>query len=68
MSKEAFAVEPFVDATRAAEFLALRPRRILEMARAGRIPAHPIGDGARKVWRFRLSELAAAIARGKNSR
>jgi hypothetical protein len=65
MSKEGFAVEPFVDATRAGEFLSLQPRRILELARAGKIPAHPIGSGVRKIWRFRLSELAAAIGRTK---
>ena len=53
--------EPFVDARRAAEFLCLTPRRVLELARKGRIPAHPLGDGVRKVWRFRLSELAAAM-------
>jgi Helix-turn-helix domain len=53
--------EPFVDANRAAEFLSLRRRRVLELARGGEIPAHPLGNGSRKVWRFRLSELAAAI-------
>jgi hypothetical protein len=55
-------IEPFVDALQGAEFLAIRPRRLLEMARAGDIPAHPIGRGRRKTWRFRLSELAEAIA------
>jgi hypothetical protein len=59
--------EPFVDANRAAEFLFLTARRVLELARKGRIPAHPIGDGVRKVWRFRLSELAAAIEARNNS-
>jgi hypothetical protein len=53
--------ERFVDARTAAAFLCLRPRRILELARKGMIPAHPLGDGQRKVWRFRLSELAAAL-------
>jgi hypothetical protein len=59
-------VEPerFVDAHRAAEFLFLTPRRVLELARKGRIPAHPLGDGVRKVWRFRLSELSAAMCSG----
>ncbi|HTS57052.1 MAG TPA: hypothetical protein VMH03_05860 [Terriglobales bacterium] len=38
-------------------------RRILELARAGKLPGHPIGDGARRVWRFRLSELAATVAK-----
>lgn len=54
-------IEPFVDANRAAEFLVITRRRVLEMARAGEIPAHAIGKGARKMWRFRLSELAAAV-------
>ena len=57
--------EPFVDAQEAGRFLSLRPRRVLELARKGVIPAHPIGEGSRKVWRFRLSELASAVgARG----
>lgn len=55
------APESFVDANRAAEFLCLRPRRVLELARQGAIPAYPLGDGQRKMWRFRLSELAAAM-------
>jgi helix-turn-helix protein len=54
--------EPFVDAEKAAAFLPLRPRRVLELARAGAIPAYPLGDGQRRVWRFRLSEVACAVA------
>jgi len=54
-------IEPFVDALQGAEFLAIRRRRLLEMARSGEIPAHPIGRGRRRTWRFRLSELAAAV-------
>ena len=54
--------EPFVDAEKAAAFLSLRPRRVLELARAGSIPAYPLGDGQRRVWRFRLSEVACAVA------
>jgi integrase len=53
--------EPFVDAVRAAAFLSLRTRRVLELARRGTIPGHPLGNGQRKVWRFRLSELASAV-------
>ncbi len=55
-------IEPFVDANRASEFLVITRRHLLEMARARDIPAHPIGRGKRKTWRFRLSELAEAIA------
>lgn len=54
-------LEPFVDAGQAAEFLRLHRRRLLQLARQGKLPAYPIGDGPRKVWRFRLSELAAAM-------
>ncbi len=53
--------ERFVDANEAAKFLSLTRRRVLDLARAGILPAHPIGNGARRVWRFRLSELSAAI-------
>jgi excisionase family DNA binding protein len=60
-------LEPFVDASKAAEYLSLNRRRILDLARSGKLPAHPIGDGARRIWRFRLSELAAAVlAPGKS--
>jgi hypothetical protein len=55
-------IEPFVDAIQGAEFLGIRPRRLLELVRAGRLPGHPIGQGRRKTWRFRLSELAEAMA------
>jgi hypothetical protein len=53
--------EPFVDAEQAGNFLQLQPRRVLQLARRGKLPAYPIGDGMRKVWRFRLSELATAM-------
>jgi hypothetical protein len=47
-------IEPFVTADVVAEFLCITRRRVLEMARSGTIPAHPIGQGKRKQWRFRL--------------
>jgi hypothetical protein len=53
--------EPFVDAGRAAEFLAITPRRVKELARQSLLPAHPLGNGIRRVWRFRLSELAESV-------
>jgi hypothetical protein len=55
------ALEHFVDADEAGKFLSLPRRRILELARAGKLPGHPIGDGAHRVWRFRLSELANSL-------
>lgn len=56
-------IEPFVDPEKAAAFLGVRRRRLLQMARAGEIPAHPIGSHERKTWRFKLSELAQAVMR-----
>lgn|GEM_PF-1671050 len=50
--------EPFVDAERAAAFLAMPRKSLLGLARKGRVPAHGIaGKGRKRVWRFRLSEL-----------
>lgn len=55
--------EPFVDAYKVANFLSLTRRRILELVRAGRLPAYPLGNGQRRVWRFRLSEIASAMSK-----
>ncbi|MGA3104750.1 MAG: helix-turn-helix domain-containing protein [Terriglobales bacterium] len=57
-------IEPFVDASDVAQFLAITRRQVLELARAGKIPAHPLLGSRRKVWRFKLSEVDAAIAGG----
>jgi len=53
--------EPFVDAVETGRFLHLRPRRVLELARRGELPAYPLGQGKRRIWRFRLSEVAVAL-------
>jgi len=59
--------ERFVSADEAARFLAVTRRYVLELARRGIAGAYAIGTGStRKVWVFRLSELAAAIVQ-KNS-
>jgi predicted DNA-binding transcriptional regulator AlpA len=50
--------EPFVDAERAASFLAMSRKTLLAKSRSGHLPGHPIGPGPRKIWRFRLSELS----------
>jgi hypothetical protein len=62
-----FAVEPFVDADHAAEFLSVTRRRLLDMARTGSLPGHLLGEGVRRVWRFRLSELQIAVSNKVNS-
>lgn len=50
--------ESYVDAERAAGFLAMSRKTLLALSRKGHLPAHPIGRGTRKIWRFRLSELS----------
>jgi len=67
-SERFLGIEPYVDADRAAEFLSLTRRRVLEMARASILPGHPLGEGIRRVWRFRLSELHWALADNVNSK
>ena len=54
--------EAFVSAEVAAEFLGIKRRLLLSMARQGIPGAYPIGTGGfRKHWIFLLSELTAAI-------
>lgn len=56
--------EPFVDAQRAAEHLGITTRQITALARAGKVPAHPLPNGnqnLRRTWRFRISELDAMM-------
>jgi Helix-turn-helix domain len=60
-------VEPFVKASAAAEFMHYSARSIKQMAREGRIPAHPFGSGVRKRWYFLISELAEHLRGQVNS-
>jgi hypothetical protein len=55
--------EPFVSADAAAQFLSIKRRYLLALARKGIAGAYALGTGTvRKIWVFRLSELAAALA------
>ena len=56
--------EPFVSAEEAVKFVPVKRRHLLALARKGIRGAYPIDPQARrKRWVFRLSELAAAIAK-----
>ena len=60
--------EPFVSADEAAQFLCVKRRYVLELARRGIAGAYALGTGSkRKIWVFRLSELAASIVRNENA-
>ena len=55
--------ERFVDVAAAAEFMSVSPRYVMDLARRGAIPGHPLAIGSkRKIWRFRLSEIAECLA------
>jgi excisionase family DNA binding protein len=51
--------EKFVTPEEAATFLSISPVTVKKMAREGYLPAHPIGNGLRKRWRFLISELVS---------
>jgi len=58
------ALEPFVSADEAAKFLCIKRRFLLELARRGIPGGYALGTGSkRKIWVFRLTELAASVAR-----
>ena len=58
--------EPFVSADEAAQFLCVKRRYLLELARRGIIGGYPLGTGRkRKIWVFRLSELADSVPRNE---
>jgi hypothetical protein len=58
--------EPFVSADEAARFLCVKRRYLRELARRGIVGAYPLGTGRkRKIWVFRLSELAASVPRNE---
>lgn len=49
--------ERFVGAIEAARFLDVHPKTLQKYSRSGLVPAHPFGEGTRKLWRYLLSEL-----------
>ena len=60
--------EPFVSADAAAQFLCVKRRYLLELSRRGIAGAYALGTGGkRKIWVFRLSELAASVVRNETS-
>ena len=49
--------EPYIDPHEGARFLSISAKTLTRLARKGLIPAHSIGDGSRRRWRFLRSEL-----------
>jgi excisionase family DNA binding protein len=50
----------------AAAYLGLDVKTITRWARQGYLPAHPLGEGKRKFWRFFESELREWLASKTN--
>ena len=48
------------------EYLGLDPRTVTRWARTGYLPAHPMGEGKKKFWRFYVHELDAWLAAQTN--
>jgi predicted site-specific integrase-resolvase len=46
-----------LNAEEAAEILRMDARTVIRWARLGYVPAHPLGEGKRKIWRFLEHEL-----------
>lgn len=46
-----------LDAREAAQVLRMDSRTLVRWARLGQVPAHPMGEGRRKLWRFLEQEL-----------
>jgi excisionase family DNA binding protein len=54
------ATRRFLDADEASHFLGgLNARTVTRWAREGYLPAYPIGEGKRRLWRFLKSDLEA---------
>jgi excisionase family DNA binding protein len=50
----------------AAAYFGLDVKTITRWARQGYLPAHPLGEGKRRFWRFLEHELAAWLAAKTN--
>ncbi len=46
-----------LDATEAAALVRMDSRTLIRWARLGYVPAHPLGEGKRRLWRFSEDEI-----------
>ena len=64
VSREATPLEHYVSADAVAAHLSVERRVVLNLARRGRIPAHALDpNAAKKIWRFKLSEIDALLTK-----
>jgi len=55
-------------AVEAALVLQMDHRTLIRWARAGYVPAHPLGEGRRRLWRFFKDELLVWVGAQSNGR
>jgi DNA-binding transcriptional MerR regulator len=55
-----------LDATEAARILRMNSRTLIRWARCGYLPAHPLGEGKRRIWRFFETELLEWVEQQRN--
>jgi helix-turn-helix protein len=60
-----YKTEP-LDAANAASILKMNSRTLVRWARCGYVPAHPLGEGKRRIWRFFENELLQWVERQGN--
>ncbi len=56
-----------LDAVEAAKIVGMNSRTLVLWARRGYVPAHPLGEGKRRIWRFFESELLEWVERQRNA-
>lgn len=59
-------LNPPLDAKEAASILKMNSRTLVQWARCGYVPAHPLGEGKRRIWRFFESELMEWVRSREN--
>ena len=55
-----------LDAIEAAKILRMNSRTLVLWARRGYVPAHPLGEGKRRIWRFFENELLEWVEQQQN--
>jgi Helix-turn-helix domain len=56
-----------LDAVEAAKIVGMNSRTLVLWARRGYVPAHPLGEGKRRIWRFFESELLDWVEKQRNA-
>jgi DNA-binding transcriptional MerR regulator len=55
-----------LDAIEAARVVGVNSRTLVRWARRGYVPAHPLGEGKRRIWRFFEIELLEWVEHQQN--